>query len=759
MNKTAKWIIGIFGLVIGLVVIISLALPLFINPNDYKDTLARKVQEQTGRRLSMPGDMTLDFSIFGLKTVFSMGDVALSSGPAFPDTQLFSSRQVKVNLALWPLITSRELQIKTVELKGVTLNLIRDKNGKTNWDMGTAKAGKPAEQKPASPEQQPVPAQKKDQKGLALDIGGIRIQDINLSFEDRQAGKTVRLSNFNMDIGHVREGKPFPLQSTFELFLDDGKQAPLSARADISTTLTLFLARQNFSVRNLVFKGSLSGGPIPVPELKIELDADIDLDLPAEKVEIRKLTFRQGELQVTTMLSLAGFSGPDIKGDVTVPKFSPRSFAEGFGVALPLEDPRALTGLSADISFAYSPSGLTVSRLRLGLDDSTIQGTAQATGLKDAPVYDLVLRVDQFDLDRYKMKKAAQSGEAAAPENHPAQPAGARGVATAEGAEEDSPIIPVDLLRSLTFNVDIQVDRLKAARLNITDIELKATGDQGLVRLQPFAAALYDGTIRVTGDIDARPEVPTMKLTKVLKGVELGPLFTDMTGKPEVKGKANINVSVTTSGLTKKELTENANGTMNLDLANCEIAKLKIIDTIRAAKAVYETFQNKDKGSGATQDQRKKKKKTTVPTGRPTAFAGLTATGRIVNGVFINNDLLAQSELMKVTGKGTVDLNTEQVDYLLTVYLAKYLERDEESGMVELSDTPIPYRVKGTFDELKQSAALDELLKAEARKALFGELGKRLSDDKAKDGKQGTKKDSGSTEDLINKGLKSLFGN
>ena len=182
-------------------------------------------------------------------------------------------------------------------------------------------------------------------------------------------------------------------------------------------------------------------------------------------------------------------------------------------------------------------------------------------------------------------------------------------------------------------------------------------------------------------------------------------------------------------------------------------AKLKIIETIRTAKALLSATKN-DKQQ--TEDQ-KKTTKQQVPS-RPTAFAGLTATGVITNGVFKNNDLLADSELMKVEGKGTVDLNTEQIDYLLTIYLAKYLEKNEESGLVDLADTPIPYQVKGTFDKIEQSAALGELVKAEAKKVLFKELEKQFSDEKkTQDGAK--KESSGGTEDLINKGLKSLFGN
>jgi hypothetical protein len=99
----------------------------------------------------------------------------------------------------------------------------------------------------------------------------------------------------------------------------------------------------------------------------------------------------------------------------------------------------------------------------------------------------------------------------------------------------------------------------------------------------------------------------------------------------------------------------------------------------------------------------------------------------------------------------------EQIDYLLTIYLAKSIDKNEETGLVDLADTPIPYRVKGTFDQISQSAALGEIIKSEAKKVIIKELEKQFGGDEKKEGDK--KESSGGTKDLINKGLKSLFGN
>ncbi len=739
MSKTVKWIIGIIGILMALVVIISLSLPLFINPNDYKETIAGKVQEQIGREVSIPGDIKLDVSLIGLTTVFSLGEINLSSSKDFPETEFFSSRLAEINLAMWPLITKKELKINKILLEGVNINLVRNQDGLSNWDDLTGSREQKPDQK-RSAETKKKTEGKSSRKLAAIDIGGIQARDINITFVDKQAGRTVRLSKLNLDVGHIRDGKSFPLKANFDLFHEDSQKKSVSVSVDTKSNFTFFPARQHFIVEEFNFKGRIQGVPTSGQELDMEVSADIDLDLQKQKVEIKKLDIRQGEMQIKAILSLAGFSDPQLTGSLQIPGFSPRAQLESLGMTLPFEDPKSLSRMSGEIGFSGSLNELQINQLTLKLDDTTVNGTASVKNILD-PAYTLVISIDQLDMDKYrKVKKQDLTPK----KTKKGSPAGA--AAPGRKRNGNQPVIPADTLRNLTFDAEITVGKLQAAKLNITNIRLKASGKDGLIRLDPFAADLYEGGIRVTADIDARRKTPEIRIVKELQVVQVGPMMKDMTGKEEIKGRADIHVELTTRGMSKDELTRNANGKMRLSLADGEIAKLKIIDTIRTAKMLL----------GGAENQQGSTSGANTGAGRPTDFATLTATGVITNGVLVNNDLVAESELMTVKGKGTVNLVTERIDYLLTVYLAKYLERDRESGLVELADSPIPYRIKGTFDNIEQSAALEEILFSQGKKVLIKELEKRLGGDKAKDGKK--QESSDLTGELINQGLKSLFG-
>ena len=739
MNKIIKWcLIAIAGL-IGLIVIAVISVPFFINPNDYKAKISQLVQDQTGRELAIPGDIKLHVSP-RLDVTFSLGDIRLAASKDFTGTPFASSKLAEIKLALWPLLSSKQLQVNNIVLEDVQLNLIRDKEGRTNWqDLITGSKSAPKDKAPETSKEKP--AQATDKKSLAIDVGAINIKNINVRYQDEQSGQTIELSKFNLNVGHLQEGRPFPIEADFVLNLDDANRKPLTATISSKGTLTLFLSKQHFILADFSLKGLFQGEMFPASKLELELLTDADINIPDEKVLLKKLVVKQGELTAETALSLTGFKTPSIAGTFQLQEFSPATYLEQQGIALPdFSDPQVLGRLSASLGFSLEGDRLAVKDMNVQLDDTTIKATASVNNLKH-PDYQLVMDIDQLDLDRYAVKKGEPNETPATvtktePEKQkpsPQQPA--------QGQQQDQLIIPVHLLRDLLFSADIKIGTLKAGKLQTSQIVLKAEGKDGLIKLEPLSAKLYDGTVTVTGEIDVRGDIPKMQLKKVLQNVEMGPLFVDMTGKEEISGRANLQADVITRGLTKKELTRNANGNLSLSLADGRIARLQILQTIRLAKALLD----KQAMAPASSEQ-------------PTGFATLTASGKLTNGVFKNNDLLMESDLMKVTGKGTVDLVNEQIDYLLTVYLTDRVERDRETGLVDLGNTPIPYRIKGSFTKLEQSAAIEELVKAKAEKFLLDTLQKQLEPDK---GTEKTPKETPATDagSLINRGLKGLFGN
>jgi AsmA protein len=112
-----------------------------------------------------------------------------------------------------------------------------------------------------------------------------------------------------------------------------------------------------------------------------------------------------------------------------------------------------------------------------------------------------------------------------------------------------------------------------------------------------------------------------------------------------------------------------------------------------------------------------------------TDFSELSGTLVIAKGTIKNDDLALKSPLLRVTGKGTVDLPREQVDYLITAAIVGTLKGQHGPGVEELRDVPVPIRIRGTFDDISYTPDLEVLAKRLLQEKGAQELKKRLEED------------------------------
>lgn len=724
MNKIIRWVLMLIAGFLVLLAAVIVSLPFVVNPNDYKGKIIQLVQGRIKRDLTIPGDIKLHVSP-RLNISFSLGQIQLASSSDFSDTPFASSKLAEIKLALWPLVTKKQLKVETLTLQGVQLNLIRDKEGRRNWQDLLSVKGNEKKGEAEGEKRKSGPA---EQEKISFDIGGMNIKDITVHYHDQQTGTSLSINQFNLKVGRIAENEPFPFTADWIARMDDGTQEALTAAIQTKGELTFNLSEQRFILEDFSLQGQCTGELFPAGKLEFALLADVDIDARAEKIVVKKIVATQGELTAETTFAITGFATPVIEGTLHIPNFSPKAQLKDLGVPLPdFSDPQVMDQLSMATDFKADEKHLEIRDLKVNFDDTVVHGSASINNFKK-PAYVLLLDIDQIDLDRYRGKKTAK------------EPLAASASQQDEGKQKNSkerPILSVTILRNLLFNAKIKVDSCKAAKLKLTDLAIQADGRDGRIHLRTFSANLYDGTFAMSGEIDTGLEQPEIQVKKQLHGVQLGPLLFDMTGKQELSGRADIVAEVLTRGISQDELTRNANGTLTLSLADGKISKLHILKTIRQAKALLEQ-KNMPEESAA----------------QPTGFATLTATGTMKNGKFSNNDLLAQSDLMKVIGKGTIDFVQEQIDYLLTVYLTDRIEREQGTGLVELGNTPIPYRVKGSFTHLEQSAALEELVKEHVQTLLLDELRKHVGDQPKNKEESDTKPES-----LLEQGLKGLFGN
>ena len=134
MKKLIRVLLGLVALVVVLFIVAVAVASFYFDPNDFKDQMSAAVKENTGRDLSIAGDIELSlFPWLGVQ----VGQVTLGNASGFPEPVFASAEKTQIRVKLLPLLT-RQLEMDTLTLHGLTLKLARDEQGRTNWEDLTA---------------------------------------------------------------------------------------------------------------------------------------------------------------------------------------------------------------------------------------------------------------------------------------------------------------------------------------------------------------------------------------------------------------------------------------------------------------------------------------------------------------------------------------------------------------------------------------------------------------------------------------------
>ena len=686
---------------LGLLLLLAAAILLLVDPNDYRDDITAAVQNATGRELNIEGDLSLSlFPWLGL----SLGETRLSNAAGEGVEKDFARvESVDINVKLLPLLQQR-IEMKTLHLRGLRVNLSRTADGRSNWDdllrPSTDDISQPAKSSAGESETKPA---------LALAIGGINIEDAQIVWDDRQAGQRIEVDRFFLRTGPIAPGAPIDIELRTRLAMSEpALQTPI----ELKGRLTFDLSAQRYRLDGLDVSLNMQSELLPVSPLNVRLRGNIDADIAQQRVQLAGLQLQtlgltaNAELNIQEILSI-----PQAKGQLSLAGFSPRELTKMLAIELPEStDSSVLNKAALNLDFTGSADTINVSSLDVVLDDSQLTGSLSVENFPQPAVrFDLML--DDMDVDRY-LPPATES------------PSPAPTATTAE-----APQLPLDLLRGLDVKGKLRAGKIKLANARLADIVLGVTAKSGTIQLLPLQADLYKGQYRGHMVLDVREDIPKISADEKISAVQIGPLLKDVLGDDKASGTINLAAKITTLGITPEVISKNLNGTANFELNDGAIKGVNLGQMIREAYAKI------------------KKKPAPEKTDNQTDFAQMSGSVTIRNGVVDNQDLQIKSPMLRVTGKGRVDLPKQRIDYLLN---ASIVETDQGQGgkdVSELKALTIPIKVSGTFAEPKFKLDLAPVLKAKAKtelkrqkEKLEKEVDKKLKEEKARAKKKAEKK-------------------
>jgi AsmA protein len=599
MSKLIKWILGIIAALVLLIVAAVVVLPLVIDPNDYKDEIAKAVHEQTGRELVIK--QPLDLSVFPWLGV-STGGVTLGNAKGFGKKPFARIGKLQLKVKVLPLFSGK-LQVDTVVVKGLVLNLARKAKGRTNWDDLAGKGKGKAKAK--------GPAKGPDMGAFSFHVQGVKVVNARVVWNDRQAMARYVLKQVNLTTGALSAGGTTPI--TLRFVLNTGKKGPV-VDVDLKGKLQVRDDLMGYRMPNLALKVKGHGGDLPRP-LQLTLQSAVNADLAAEKVALTKLKAKVDDSTLTGRINIGAFAGPALQ---------------------------------------------------------------------------MRLTLDQIDLDRY-LPGTEQKGKKA-----PAKTAAPAG----------DPLAP---LRTLELDGRIDIGKLKVKNLHIRKIKLTVKSKDGVLQVDPLQALLYKGKLSGRAELDARRKTPRIAVRNHLVKVQAGPLLKDLTGKDRLTGTGEVHSNLRMRGMTEQAIRNSLNGTARFTFRDGAVKGINVANLIRQAQAKL--------SGGKVPDQPQQ-----------TDFSELSGSAKITKGIVKNQDLAAKSPLLRVAGKGRVNLPKNRVNYLLTTELVKTLEGQGGKGAQDLTGVPIPVRIKGDLANPSYSVDLQSVFKSKVQDEVKKKLESSIQD-------------------------------
>jgi uncharacterized protein involved in outer membrane biogenesis len=516
--KKVLWIVG--GL-LGLLIVVALAAPFFIDLNDYKAEIAAKAKEATGRDLAIDGDISL--SILPTPGVVIHGlRFGNAPGGSVPDMATLESATVKV--AIMPYLTNDTVEVEEIVLEKPVFIFEKLKDGSGNWQVAPQAA---APEAGVTPEPSAAPAD--GGKPMAVVIKSASIEGGTLIYRDLAAGTEQKVENLNIDLSldsltgpfqaeggatvaniplgfRVKTGAldpktPMPLDVSFSL-TDSNASIGFVGLVDIAAVedpskpiVTGKLSSKGDNLAKMIagMPNQSADGLPPIMAQAFAVDADIEAGKCNAKTD--NFTANLGDLTAKMSLAADYAAAPNVQANIAIGRIDlDKLMPAGEAKAESTEASSASAPAQPAAPFALPPD------VTAGVD-VTVQQIVYKGQAIDEAVASMQLANGQFNLKNASAKlpggsSVAANGIVTAVNGQPnfngalkADSSNLRALieAFAPGAVKD---VPGDRLRKFALNTGVKYNPAQAELAN-----LKATLDQSNLT-GGVVVALPDGVQR-----------------------------------------------------------------------------------------------------------------------------------------------------------------------------------------------------------------------------------------------------------------------
>ena len=375
-----KFLLKLLGAFLALIVLLTISGGLYVanfDINEHRDEIAEEFLQRTGHSLAL-GD-NLEFTLYPWLGV-TLNNVTIGNQDGFGDLPLLTADHAALRVKLLPLLNS-EFEIDTVVLHGVSINLVVNADGQSNWsDLNNRNSTGAANQS----------ANRGSPLMGKLVLGGVDVRDVSLQLEDRSTNVRYQISDLRLQTGPLVYGQAIDLELSLQA---NASQPAIDAVVGLQGTILYDIDNGRYELAPLQINARLAGPRVPGGSTRLELATALRLDLDADTLTVSNLELSAPDSRLT-----ATINGRGVQSDE--PVYETGLSLEGSDLAMlfrlaeiePLASQLSELGkspfnLRSEISTRPRAGSVAVNALQASLLGSSFAGDLQLDALQSsAPV-------------------------------------------------------------------------------------------------------------------------------------------------------------------------------------------------------------------------------------------------------------------------------------------------------------------------------------------------------------------------------------
>jgi AsmA protein len=282
-------LLKILAIIVGVLLVIAIAIPFFIDANTFRPKLESELTDALGRPVKV-GNLSLSLFSGGV----SADDISIADDPAFGKSAFVQAKSLKVGVEMIPLIFSKTLNVTELTLNQPEISLVKSEDGE-KWNFSSLGGNNASAPKPAASPAGGNPN---------LSVAKLNVNNGRLTVSRAGSGEKPRVyDKVNIDVTNFSFSSSFPFKMTAQLPGDgslkiEGKAGPIDANNAARTPLQAKVAVQKM---NLAASGFID------PAAGISGIADFEGTVTSDGREAKTSgTLKAANLQVVQKGSPAG---------------------------------------------------------------------------------------------------------------------------------------------------------------------------------------------------------------------------------------------------------------------------------------------------------------------------------------------------------------------------------------------------------------------------------------------------------------------